>query len=261
MNNRVTGFWLLLAGFAGGAILGSGVTKRWGTDIGELMSSSNFATWMAGLGGAAVGGLISYFIARQTAKESEARDEKVRRLTERAQALNCMVTTMQLANRLYTMRGLLKGAVATPEGIDPWQQLQANTGHRNTAPSYDPTDFVPFINAKLADAVHRALLLAERVSSLEAAHSHYNEKRTELELFLLPFSQLDGAAMQAAVPQEFQVEAFYRTNTLNTLIRSMADFVERDYNDAKTLLTDMNKAFQQYFGAEANFKFELDDPN
>ncbi|WP_144223458.1 hypothetical protein [Mesorhizobium amorphae] len=261
MISRVTGLWLLLGGFGGGAILGSGVTKRWGADIGELMSSSNFATWMAGLGGAVIGGLISYLIARQTANESVAREDKMRRLTERTQALHCMVITMQLANRLYTMRGLLKEAVAAPEGIDPWQQLQANTGHLNTAPAYNPTDFVPFINAKLADAVHRALLLAERVSSLEAAHSHYSDKRTELEVFLLPFSKLDGGSMQAAVPQEFQVEAFYRTNTLNTLIRSMADFVERDYNDAKALLTEMNNAFQDYFGAEANFKLELENPN
>jgi hypothetical protein len=226
----------------------------------EIVTSPNFATLLAGLGGAALGGLISFATSRQTARETARRDEETRLSTEKAQALSGLVNTMQLANRLFTLNNQLVKATQPPEGLQPWQMLQASAGQGNRAPDYIADDFIPFINAGHADFVHRALLLADRVDSLEDAYQTYNTQRLQHEQFMLPFSQFIEGAMVTAVPPDRRTEFAYRTNMLNKLIVEMADYCARDLADARTLITDMNKAFLEYFKEQANFRldFEVD---
>jgi hypothetical protein len=77
---------------------------------------------------------------------------------------------------------------------------------------------------------------------------------------MLPFSQFIEGAMVTAVPPDRRTEFAYRTNMLNKLIVEMADYCARDLADARTLITDMNKAFLEYFKEQANFRldFEVD---
>ncbi|MDI6025609.1 hypothetical protein QBK99_05250 [Corticibacterium sp. UT-5YL-CI-8] len=257
-NPRVQGLWLLLAGVGIGGILGSGLSKRWGTDIAELFSSPNFATLLAGVLGAVIGGLISYFIANQTASATEQREKTAALIAERASAFSCMVTTMQLANGLFTLNGYLQEAATPPEGNQPWQMLQATAGTTAQAAAFKPSDFSPFINAGRADIVHRALLLAERYHSLEAGLRSYSERRIELEEFLLPLSTFSEGAMTSAIPEALLSTASYRMTGLNQLITSMAGYCSRDLHDAKEILQAMNDAFTSYFGEHANFRLNVE---
>lgn len=248
---------LLLGGFGAGAILSSGVNNRWGEDIAVLATSSNFATLMAGILGAVIGGLISYFIARQTARETKERDDKSRLSAERTNAFACMVTTMQIANGLFTMKKYLDEATSPSLGVQPWQKLQANAGSKTELAKYDPIGFTPFINAGHAGIVHRALLLAERYHSTLAGFEQYNEKRINLEEFLVPMSTFKSGAMTSAIPPKHHTAAAYRMETLNKLILQLSEFCNRDFADAKVILADMQEAFSSYFGKSANFKIEF----
>ena len=252
-------FSSVLIGAIGGLVVGLGLSSRWGNDMSEIVASANFATLLAGLGGASLGGLISFATSRQTSRETAKRDEETRLSAEKAQALSGLVKTMQLANRLFTLNNKLVEATQSSEGLQPWQMLQASVGQSNSAPDYTADDFIPFINAKHADFVHRALLLADRVDSLEDAYQTYSSHRLQHEQFMLPFSQFVEGAMVTAVPPESQTEFTYRANMLNKLIVEMADYCARDLADAKSLITEMNKAFLSYFKERANFRLDLED--
>jgi hypothetical protein len=224
-----------------------------------MAASPSFATLLAGLGGATLGGVISYFIARQTAKETAERDEDARMSIEKAQALSGLVNTMQLSNRLFTLNHRLKEAANPPDGAQPWQILQASAGQSNKAPDYVAAEFIPFINAGHADFVHRALLLADRVDAIEAAYQTYSEHRLRHEQFMLPFSHFQNGAMVTAIPPQNRSEFDYRANLLNKLIAEMADYCERDFADATGLIREMNKAFLDYFKERANFRLDMQD--
>ncbi|PSH57941.1 hypothetical protein CU100_09665 [Phyllobacterium endophyticum] len=241
-----------------GAIFGSGVVERWGSAFESVLISANFVTLLSALGGAAAGGLISYFIAKQASRETAAREKETLLANEHAQALSCMVTTMQAANRLFTLDKDLKRASTPLNGIQPWQILQASAGPGSPPLRYSPREFTPFIKAKSADVVHRSLLLAERLDSLEAAFAEYSRRRVELEQFLLPLSSFTSGAMSSAIPPNLQTPAKYRMDTLNRLILQMAEFCARDLADAQSLMKDLNTAFTRYFGDKANFRLEID---
>lgn len=187
------------------------------------------------------------------------RDVDSRMSVEKAQALSGLVNTMQLANRLFTLDAKLQEAIHPPPGIEPWQLLQASAGQSNSAPDYVASEFIPFINAGHADFVHRALLLADRVDSLEAAYETYCEHRLKHEQFMLPFSQFTGGAMATSIPPQQQTEFAYRSNLLNKLIVEMAEFCGRDLAESKALLTEMNDAFLAYFKDRANFRLDFED--
>src|SRR5690606_32952839 len=159
--------------------LGSGI--RWGADISSVATSPNFATLLAGLGGAGLGAVISFIIAERTHHKTLARDALTRKEHERALAMSALITTLQLSSRVFTLRGNLRAAVNNSEGLEPWQVLMASAGQSHHAPRYNAEEFVPFINAGKADVVHRALLLADRVDSLEAGYDKYGNLRADLE--------------------------------------------------------------------------------
>lgn len=258
MDCRANGVWCALGGVAAGAIVGSGVSHRWGFEVDGLLSSPNFATLLAGLGGASLGGLISYLIAKQSARETTAREARSQLMRERAQALSCFVVTIQIGGRLHTLKRDLQAAAKAPDGTRPWELLQASTGSTSATPTYNPTDFTPFINAKFADSVHRCMLLAERIASIESAYGYYSKLRIDLEKFLLPLSTFKNESIVTEIPDEHAVEAKYRTKTLDKLILDMAELVEVANTDAKSLITEMATVFKLYFGADAGFDVEID---
>lgn len=252
-------FSSVLIGATGGLVIGLGLSSRWGNDISEIVVSPNFATLLAGLGGAALGGLISFSTSRQTSRETARRDEEAVLSIEKAQALSCLVKTMQLANRLFTLNKKLMEATQSQKGLEPWSILQASQVQSNSAPDYSAEDFIPFINAGYAEFVHRAIILADRVDSIEDSYQAYSVNRLQLEQFMLPFSSFFREAMVVEVPPDCQTEFAYRTNVLNALIVEMADYCVRDLVEAKSLITEMNKAFLSYFKERANFRLELEN--
>ncbi|KRB26318.1 hypothetical protein [Mesorhizobium sp. Root172] len=259
MNYRIERLWVGLGGLGVGAVLGSGVARRWGADIGTVITSANFVALLSGLGGAVVGGLISYFIAKQSSRETAARENETMLANEQTQALSCMVTTMQISNRFFTLNKGLKVAATPCVGSQPWQLLQASTGSGSPPLRYTPKEFTPFIKAKSAPVVHRALLLAERLDALEAGFAEYSKRRIELEQFLLPMSSFSSGAMSSAIPPHLHTPAKYRMETLNRLILQMAEFCERDLADSQALIEELNSAFTAYFGHRANFRLEAAD--
>lgn len=260
MDYRAKGVWLVLSGIAIGSIIGSGVAKRWGSDIGGLISSPNFATLLAGLGGASLGAVISFVIARQGSKLTLERDTQARVAEERSRALAVLLVTMQLSNRLYTLSLKLKGAVSDNQG-EAWQKLQGAPDETIRPLNYDAKDLAPFIHAERGALIHRVFLLADRTRSLESSWNVYGRLRLKFEEFMLPFSRHVQGALVTNIPREHETHARYQMDQLNSLVDQMREYCERDLVDAKEIVEKLNAAFKERFGEEGAFQLKIgDDP-
>lgn len=233
------------------------VNIRWGSSIGEALSSSAGSTLLAGFGGAVVGGVVSYLLARQSSRETLRRDQDARLDLEHAAALRAMVTAMNLANRVYTLNGVLSEATGKAGADGPWTTLKPVPKQRHAAPRFEATDFVPFIKSGAADLVHRCSLLADRVDSLESSFEAYSTTRLEVEEMAAKSTTFDAAGMGNTVfsGEEAAIVRFKGRN-MNLIIAEMADFAARDQADAIKIVDDMNAAFQRYFGKRSGFRLE-----
>ena len=254
-------FSSILIGAVGGLVVGLGASVRWGDDLGAALSSPNFATLLAGLGGATIGSIISYLTARQSSKLTLDRDARARFAEERSQALSVMVTTMQLANRLHTLNLKLKDAVKGEDG-DAWQKLQAAPDESIVPLTFDPKDLVPFVDQKSGELIHRLFLLADRTRSIESSFNVYGRLRLEFEDYILPFSKhLPGDALLTSFPDDQLTVARYRINQLNGLIDQMRDYCARDLDDAKSIIDELNAAYRDRFGETGAFQLAMDGPD
>ncbi len=231
---------------------------RWEGAIGSFFSTSNVATLLAGLGGASLGGVISYATARKTSNEVFKRDDVERQEEEHARAVTCLVSTMQIANRIYTITLALKDVSNPPGGFEPWQIVKTHTGENETNVAYDAKDFTAFVNAGTAEVINRCFLLSERCGSLEKSFIRYNELRDEMERFLLPFSTFNHGHVTTAIPTAARNEYRYRSHNLNNLLVSMHSYASNDLKEAKSLIKLMNNTIAKRFSDRNHLQLKVD---
>jgi hypothetical protein len=245
----------LALGGAGGAVLASGIGMRWNSELANAVTNPVTATWLAALSGAALGGLISYALARQSSRETLRRDADARTAEEHVSSLRAMVTAMQISNRLFTMNLDLESAAKAPGPTGPWASLKPNAGPGSKPPEFQPVDFVPFINNKKSDIVHRGLLLQERLNALEAGFDAYREMRQDFENFAAPFTKIDSSgAMATFFPPAEAAAAQIKISVMNGLVEQMVSYSREYLADAKSLCDDMSASHLAYFGGRTNFR-------
>lgn len=255
MKSAWNGLWL---GGVAGAVLCAGLGIRWSGELAVALSDPVTTTWLSALGGAVIGGLISYFIARQASQETLQRDEEVRTNTEHAGSLRAMVTAMQIANRTFTLNKELQAAVAASDGRPPWQSMLASAGSGSSAPTFEAGDFISFIKNNRSDVVHRAMLASERLAALESALDMYSSKRQAFQEFSQRYTRLNstGVAEVVFVGDDVGI-AKLKSYELGQLFDQMLALSNEYFTDAQNLCTDMNTSHQSYFGKKAAFKLDL----
>ena len=260
-GTRVIGLGLLLGGFSAGALLATALCENWGPELGSFIGSTNFATLIAGLGGGALGGLISYVTARQTSSQTIRRDREAQIAAENASALTVIIATTQISNRIYTLQNRLHPAYKPQNGVRPWQLLKASPVQEMHGISYQASDFIPFIKAKTGSIPHRCIMILERYYSIEASWKAYCQMRIQLQDFLVPHSTIVNGFMQTELPQSAKVHAHYLMDCLDDLIAQMHIFATEDLETSKKLLTDMNTSYKKYFGTDAIYKVAFVEEN
>lgn len=241
MNSSATPIATLAWGAVAATIMTAGIGIRQSESLSQAVTDPITATWLAAISGAALGGAISYFLARQTSKETLRRDAENRLSSEHASSLRAMVTAMQISNRLYTMTVELEDAVKKRSPTGPWASLRPNTGPGSDPPDFLATDFVPFINNQKSDIVHRALMLSERTHALQAAFVAYGLKRDEFEKFAEPFTRPMGPAltMTTIFPPAAEAGAKIKIKVMNDLVEQMHQYSKEYLEDAKRLCDGM----------------------
>lgn len=244
--------------------LGVAVTGVNGFRLPIELKSADVATLLSGFGGAALGGIVSWVLAKEAGRETLARDLAQRRAEEKASALSVMLKTQQIANGLHTMRKYLYGCrVEANENrvLDRpmWETTKPIISPTPSRLSYASSEFKPLIAAKRADLIDRCNLLALRYEVDETILNDYSSRREAFHEFVAPYSELSSweGRITTTVPPELRNQFILKARGLEEIIRSLYAAVTEDALEAASLCQDLSAGFKTYFGEEV-YALEMD---
>lgn len=221
----------------------------------DRFSSSDFATLFAGILGAAIGGAISWILARQASTETLARDTAARVDDHKAKALGVLLKVQQITNGIYTNRGYFWVSLdrANKEGRlwdDMWHKVQRQVGNSLPPPTFDASEFVPLMLAGKAALINECTLLALRYDVAEQGIATYNREREAFEQAMLPYSKVqnNSGLIETNVPEEKLSEFAIKRHIMNGLIDNIYRSTKEDYIRSKELCVELSAAFLAYFG-------------
>lgn len=218
-------------------------------------STSDFATLIAGIFGAAVGGAISLILARQASAETLARDAAARLDDHKSKALAVLLKAQQVTNGFYTNRQYIREALAKANrdsnlGLEMWLKVQQRTGGFLSPVEFNAAEFIPLMLAGKASLINECTLMALRFDVIEQSIDIYNKRREELQQLMLKYSKLDrsNGAVITEIPREelspFEIKAV----EIEGLIQDIYRIAKEDYIRSKKLCADLSSAFLAYFG-------------
>jgi hypothetical protein len=224
------------------------------------------ATLIAAVGGAILGGLISWAIARQTASDARTAAKETHLQNEKSKALKAVIKIAQLSNSIYTIHRNIEDSIqsARDEGdyrIAIWP-LMRPSAHIHVEASFDADDLTPFTFAGKSNIIQEIIMLCSRHNSLSQAFSIYSQKRSEFQEFAEPYSRLDHMSGQHTTifEGEAAIRAAVKTFELDSLSRDIRRSASEYNEHAKSTCTLVDSYTQKRYGGSGGFiKLELID--
>lgn len=224
--------------------------------IGSL-SKADFATLLSGFGGAALGGMVSWLLAKEAGRETLARDEAQRRANERAMALAIILKTQQIANGLFTLKKYFyksrqRANEAQRLARPMWETTKPVISPTPSRLRYDPAEFAPLIAAKRTDLVDRCNILALRYEVDETIITDYSVRRSAFHDLMGPYSELSGpdGLVTTSVPAAMKNQFLMKGQELEDIIRQLYGNVVEDSREAQALCEELTSAFRKHFGED-----------
>lgn len=221
------------------------------------LSGEAWAGLLGGLGGAVVGGLISWLLqlqARASDRSAQAEDKRERQ-TATAHAIIYKLMAIASHYALYTRRFEAAWAEHAETGLpgEPWQFLVASA-HEPDPVHFSTDEMTLLVELKMEDVFNSLLTLAEAHNQMGCISALYARKREELRRLVPPAAFVEGrmlAQPDALLPaRPLMIE-------LNSLATSMRDFASRDAADSLQTLEAAHAAFAEKLG----IKWRLADPS
>jgi hypothetical protein len=263
-------FALVFAGVVGGAAATVSILALIGTgariQIGPI-SGTDYATLIAGFGGAAfgaaVGGFISWLLASQASREQLARDDRQRIESEKAAVLSVILKVLDATNALYTLyshiaRQLQKANERGALDLPMYTKILPSIGVSGAANlHFMSEDFIPFVTAKRSDIVNRCQLTVKRTAALEISFERYCDLRNKMGEFVRPFSKLKnpltGEAETIISSREKAAEIELMQNEVDMLIRDIWRNVQIDLAEAQALCAEIDLVSRELFKGKGPF--------
>jgi hypothetical protein len=239
------------------------VTEADSFDWSGKISQGDAATLLSGFGGAALGGLVSWILAKQAGKETLRRDMEQRTAHDKSMALAVMLKTQQIANGLYTVKKYFyqsrrRANLANRISRPMWETTKPVISTTPSRLRYDPSEFGPLVAAQRPDLVDRCTLLALRYEVTETIINDYSTRRGTLHDLLAPHSQLSGAdgLVITSVPPALRNVYTMKGKELEDIIRALFSSVLEDSNEAHNLCLELSKVFRDHFGEDV-YRLEI----
>ena len=217
--------------------------------------ASDFATLIAGIFGAVIGGAISLLLARQASAETLARDTATRLDDHKSKALAVLLKAQQVTNGFYTNRQYIRNALAKANRdgnlqLDMWLKVQQRTGSFLSPVEFNAAEFIPLMLAGKASLINECTLVALRFDVIEQSIEIYNKRRDELQELMLKYSKLDRSSglVITEIPREELSPIEIKAKEIEGLIQDIYRFAKEDYIRSKKLCADLSSAFLGYFG-------------
>lgn len=230
------------------------------TTVAEMMfTSADFATLVSGFGGAILGSIISWFIAKQSANENRRRDIETRNLQEKTILLQVIIKLMQIMSALYTIHKNIEDAIKKAEkdkfaAPELWMIVQPVAGKPKSI-RFDAVEFVPFAMSNGAEFVNRILLLSARNEAIEEAFMEYSMLHRKFQEFAAPYTHIPpgGGPHSTLFPPEVAPVAKLKAFELNQLINQIREFVEIELKEAKDLCEGVDKFAKEFLKDKGKF--------
>lgn len=218
-------------------------------------STADFATLIAGIFGAAIGGAISLILARQASAETLARDTAARLDDHKSKALAVLLKAQQVTNGFYTNTQYIRNALAKANrdgnlALDMWLKVQQRTGSFLSPVEFNAAEFIPLMLAGKASLINECTLMALRFDVIEQSIEVYNNRREELQQLMLKYSKLDhsNGLVVTEVPPEERSPFEIKAKEIEGLIQDIYRTAKEDYIRSNKLCADLSSAFLAYFG-------------
>jgi hypothetical protein len=190
------------------------------------------STLFGALVGSVVGGLISYFLVRQSNAETAKRDLIIRRYNEKAIAFKLVVKIGEVVSSLAALHHQIENGISAAEaagiGGPLWSKMQPMVGLEKRI-NFDPEEIAILLPLKLNETINSLFVLDDQHNSFAAAMEIYSQKRTA-------FGEKFGATMTGSVGV---TEMTIEQHTLAGLLIAEMDAL------AKGIRADSKKWFEE----------------
>ncbi|WAJ28035.1 hypothetical protein [Antarcticirhabdus aurantiaca] len=232
------------------------------------LSTTDWATLISGFGGAVVGGVIAYVIARQGSKEARRREitsaseakqrEDERRLSEeKTAALRLMQKLSSLTNNFSTLVAHIERPLdevhKRGEAIgDLWMLVRPTASMSHRRVHFEISDFLPLMSANKWELINRSTEISDWWTELSLSFDNYSKLRREMEEVLDPFAHVDPATGEIVtiIPAEARKSLRKREYVLENLIREIYDFSSEYLGKSKILGDNVSEEFLKMYGNE-----------
>lgn len=212
-----------------------------------ILLSPEIATMIAGFGGAIIGGLISYFVARQSAKESQKRETQQETRKIKTELFCVQLKVISIMNGLYTIKKMIEDGetIAKINKVPLWQYVQQMPVSSSPI-SFEPSEFTEFIYDNGAGLISSICLIADRYSAILDGMNVYSELRSKFQLFVEPYTHQQEKSLSSEgsyvtqLPEDIAQAANLKMYELEKLIRQLQSSVEEDLVQAKEITFQVN---------------------
>jgi hypothetical protein len=217
------------------------------------MSSTDLTTLLAGLGGALIGGIVSYAMTHAGMTHADRRDATQETNLQKVSSLAALLKAQQIANGIQTQKGYIvecreeanaAGMISAPL----WRQVKIQVGNKIPAPIFATEELVPLMVSGNANLINECQIAALRYSGLISSFEAYNLKREELQKLIAPYSRpdVDGRVL-TELPADRHAEYSVRELEVESLIRAIVAAIESDLPEAISLCKNLSQAYKKHF--------------
>lgn len=247
-------------------VLGGVVFTIWGLSAKfggpTTLNTTDVATLIAGFGGAALGGGISWLMARQTSREAKERDQASRNDQQRARGLHLLLKYSMIVTDLHAMLNAVQTSLenANKAGIGHlplWNRVGVVVGSMEF--SLDPTDLVPLMDAREYELIATITETFMQHQTLVQSTKMYAELRSEVERLIGSAKQGAGATVYAARNEELNDKVRLYEHKLESLISATIRRLDEWAPKSRSTLFALGPALQKHLGDAGFPAFVADD--
>ncbi|MBO6857653.1 hypothetical protein [Roseibium sp.] len=189
----------------------------------NLFFTPELISLVSGLGGAVLGaliaGLISWVLARQSAKLTLERDEAAREKEQMGHALSLMIKSSLILSDVVGLGNKIEEALRQTKEIGMpetplWRRIPPTISHKQIYP-VEAIELAPLLEAKEHDLVQTAIEVFLQHATLGTAAEKYNALRSEMKDRIPKHKGTDGnmvhstlheSEVAALAPHELELE-------------------------------------------------------
>jgi hypothetical protein len=217
-----------------------------------LVDASDAATLIAGFGGAALGGGVSWLLARQTARETAEKEERQRLEIDTSTAAAACLKLLVITNALFTLnQHVRRERQSHPQARRLHEAVRPITGLTEHHSPFFVSDFLALFRAERGDLANRALLLEPRYRATLSTIKTYNDEHLEFQRMIEPVRGVEvgpDGAMRLQGSREEMAAIQIKMEVLENLITSIVSFIEEDLAEAQLLCAEWDTVLYGLFG-------------